>query len=304
MANQAKTTKLEEDTRPLVSDLLKKHSEAVAEVRAALQDNPIYKANVDRYDDIWILRFVLSHKKVKPATVAALKTIQFREERKVNELGDIRHKSLVSCKQHEEGFDIINKYASYALQEDGIMHTFPCVDRGVVTYILPGHINMSQMTQEMTVDELLQCYLLGNEAIFQVMDEVTRRTGRLTKLLRVMDFVDMSLLGMDRAYIKMDAKASKILEDCYPQLLGTILITNAPGWLYGLWNALKFLFPKRMVEKLGFVAPLKNPKDLQRFQQYVSLEHLPERYGGKNKVWPLVCASEYFQNVKKNQAQI
>ena len=67
--------------------------------------------NSKLYDEIWILRFVLSHKSnVKKATNAALATMKFREEKKLNELGDIHHriKTWVPPKQTSSGSQVGN----------------------------------------------------------------------------------------------------------------------------------------------------------------------------------------------------
>merc|ERR1711933_461367 len=47
------------DNRPLVCDLIKEYINEIIEVRKQIQDNEFYIPN--RHDDIWILRFLLSH---------------------------------------------------------------------------------------------------------------------------------------------------------------------------------------------------------------------------------------------------
>ena len=56
------------DDRPFISDLLTKHSAAIKSVQDIIQADDVAQGicnkaiNAERYDDIWIPRFVLSHK--------------------------------------------------------------------------------------------------------------------------------------------------------------------------------------------------------------------------------------------------
>lgn len=82
----------ETDDRPLIKDLLHEHACDLAELGVILEKETSYSKQ--HYDDNWMLRFLLSHKSVKKASAAATPTMQFRKERNLNELGDIRHKLL------------------------------------------------------------------------------------------------------------------------------------------------------------------------------------------------------------------
>lgn len=286
-----------DDPRPLVSDLLKKHAKVIADCQEAIKEDPLYKANVERYDDIFVLRYVMTHKnKAKPATAAIIKTMQFRNEKKLNEMGDVRHRLYNHQKTREENvdaFEILKLYYMYC-DEEAVAHTLPDSDRGVVSFILPHHIDVVKVAKELTMEQLLEVYLYANEWIFQVMDEVTRRTGRLTKLLRVVDMVDFSFLQMDRNYIRADGAAAKVLEDYYPQLLGQVLVINGPAVLNAVWALFRPFFPKRMVEKVDFLSATK-PSHVNRFASYISIENLPQRYGGKNPEWPVPYGGQRFE---------
>ena len=52
-----------EDDRPAVKDLIVEHGEKIAKIKSALIDHPLYEE--DKHDDLWILRYWLSHKKSK-----------------------------------------------------------------------------------------------------------------------------------------------------------------------------------------------------------------------------------------------
>ena len=75
-------------SRENIEDLLAKHIEAVGELRAAVIDI-LPTASVDgvAYDDIFLLRFILSYKNSKAATSPCRETLQWRIEH-----ADILHK--------------------------------------------------------------------------------------------------------------------------------------------------------------------------------------------------------------------
>mmetsp|Transcript_1573 Transcript_1573/g.2249 ORF Transcript_1573/g.2249 Transcript_1573/m.2249 type:complete len:303 (-) Transcript_1573:189-1097(-) len=280
------------DERPLISDLLEEHTSAIKAVCDQIQDDPLYDKS--RYDDIWILRFILSHKKsIKDASQAAQKTMQFRHDKKLNELGDIRHtipNNLNKC-EGEHFFHFHRKYFQYCKSNDAIMHTLPNKDRGNVTYITPSKVDLKTIADELSDEDLLNVHLYTNEAIYQILDEVTRRTGRLTKFLKVTDLSGISFDKISRKYIKKDTAAVKIIEDHYPQLLGAVLLVNPPSWIGKIFKIFRPLLPRRVQQKINVVSP----KDVKPFLRFVSEENLPEKYGGKNNVWPPACAGTAFE---------
>ena len=304
------------DSRPLVKDLLAKHSKAVEIVRTAIQNDDVCKTisaknsedNAKRYDDIWILRFVLSHKgHVASASKAAIKTIKFRDEKKLNELGDIRHRLRGLGVQTHENYtsEPLPENDAYdrCCAENSAFFTQPDKDRGLLLYCDVGKMDMDAISETLTEEQMTEYMIYLNEAVFQILDDVTRRTGRLTKQMKMVDMGNVHLTKMNRTYIKRDAAVSKSLEDYYPQLLGCMYIANSPSWLSMVWLALRPFFPKRMVEKLDFLPSLAKLKKssnyktyLKSIERFVSLEDLPERYGGLNKEWPLPCASKNFQD--------
>jgi hypothetical protein len=72
-----------EDVRPSVLDLIEKNRKTIDAVKQALEKDPLYTA--EKHDDLWIFRFVLSHKKkVKEAVKAATSTLKYRKEHKLD----------------------------------------------------------------------------------------------------------------------------------------------------------------------------------------------------------------------------
>mmetsp|Transcript_36747 Transcript_36747/g.41894 ORF Transcript_36747/g.41894 Transcript_36747/m.41894 type:complete len:325 (-) Transcript_36747:3-977(-) len=308
------------DNRPLIKDLLAKHSSAVEGVRNVIQsdENKICKElfnrgdNANRYDDIWILRFVLSYKgNVASASKAALKTIRFRDEKKLNELGDIRHRIRnLGCaadgmsKKGSEPLPLFKLYSSFCA-ENSTLIMLPDKDRGIIDYVDLGKIDHNLKAKSMSIEEDIDMNMYMKEALLQVSDDVTRRTGRLTKTLQIVDLGNFSFRDLNLV-AKREGAVNKALEDYYPQNLGCMLIANCPSWMSTVWFAIRPFFPKRVIEKMDFLPPLSKLKKsketyLKPITKYVAMEHIPERFGGMSKEWPLPCAGFQFQPTSSSE---
>jgi len=279
--------------RPLIRDLLNKYSSEISRVLNKIKPHELYDPS--RYDDIWVLRFVLSHKgSTTKATQAAIKTMEFRDEKKLNKFGDILHR-IYNHEDHDSpsNFPILKKYFS-CIKTNAIIHQLPDTDRGIVCYIRLADCDMKKMVKTLSEEELSEVYLLLNEAVYQIQDDISRRSGRLTKLLKVIDLDGMKMKEFDIGYAKVDAAAAKTLEDFYPQQLGKILVVNAPYWINMVWDVLKPLFPARVTEKFDFASSKK--KMIKKLVEYVSADNVPERFGGNDKCWPHVYAGDFIRN--------
>mmetsp|Transcript_9686 Transcript_9686/g.16913 ORF Transcript_9686/g.16913 Transcript_9686/m.16913 type:complete len:328 (+) Transcript_9686:68-1051(+) len=285
-----------QDDRPFIKDLLSEHASSIATVRAALQE-PDYSNLYDPslYDDIWILRFVLSHKsEVDAATRAAVATMKFRQEYKLNEMdlrGRIKHLDGVRDAEytlpHEEKMvSCASKYAA--------INTLPDVNRGPIEYVYLDKLDMNKLNEICTQEDLKLFLIHFNESVYQVLDTITRRTGRLTKLVKVCDMNGTSLRKMSRGYLSKDGAASKEIDDFFPQLLGGLLILHAPKWINVIWKFCRPLLPKRVVEKIDFV-PNGKEKIRGSLARFVSKDNLLEMYGGDNKEWPPKYLGSHFR---------
>jgi CRAL/TRIO domain len=268
------------DDRPALVDLFTEHRTLIDQVMAELQTSPLYDAT--KHDDLWILRFLLSHKlKVKSAAKAALYTLSFRDEHKLDEK-DIRF-APPGRGVPIEGYQRYLKYCT----DDVFQIVVPDARLGVIGFLNIGGIDQDGLVKNVDEVDWLPTFLYAAEFSHQWADYLSRTTGRLTASIRVVDLSSLKLLGMNRECAKRDAKAMKVTEDCYPQMLKTLLVCNSPSWVQAIWRIFRPLFPKRVVEKTDFITPEKNVKERDRLLKYISLENLPTRYGGKNDAWPL-----------------
>merc|ERR1712154_410096 len=76
-------------------------------------------------------------------------------------------------------------------------------------------------------------------------------------------------------------------EDFYPQLLGSMMIIDPPGWVFVLWKIMRPFFPRRLIEKINFVSTKKNSADTDGYcSAYISKSDLPKIFGGENDAFP------------------
>lgn len=279
------------DERPFIKDLLMENASDIDNVRAAIQTHPaLYEPS--RYDDIWILRFVLSHKNdVDAASRAAIATMEFRKAYNLNEKdlrGKIRHLDGFS-----EGLPHLEKLQACS-EKYACLTTLPDENRGPIMYVILSKLDQNKINETMTQEDIKLSTLYVNEAIYQVLNSITRKTGRLTKVLKVVDMDGMALKKMNRGYLSKDGAASKEIDDYFPQLLGGMLVINPPKWLNVIWKFARPLMPKRVVEKVD-ILPSDTEKRLKSLARFVSNENVLERYGGENREWPPLCVGSYFK---------
>merc|ERR1712238_25413 len=325
------------DERPLISDLLLKHSTEIEFVRNKIQDEELYKKDTAaaaaadakhhlrrsgrRYDDLWILRYILSHGEngdLDAAVNAAIQTMIFRDAKKLNNDKDydLRYRMQNVGDTHDTELfhsmfaaatttctgtatplpgwkklnDCCGEHASMMIQPD--------VKRGPILIFDMSTFDQDLVYELFSPEELLESNIYTNECIFQVVDEVTRQTGKLTKYCKIINCAGAQLSKINRQYLQADAAVSKQLENMYPQLVGTVFILNSPSWISLIWSFMSMIMPKRMVSKIDIVPPINSTskeKYLQPFLKYISQEHLPEKLGGMNTQLPLECFGRIYQ---------
>ena len=169
-------------------------------------------------------------------------------------------------------------------EKDTFLNIIPDSDRGVISYMLLQGLNQHELVKALTEEQILKDYINLHEWAYQISNDITRRTGRLTKQLRIYDMKSMPLRQINRKYLfHIDARINAQMADVYPLLLGALFIVNSPPWIKPIWSILKKILPQRMVANIHFVNPYKRHEDMEDFMRYISRENLPERYGGSCK---------------------
>jgi hypothetical protein len=270
----------DKDDRPSVKELIAQHREHIDEVKTELTDDPLYDPN--KHDDLWIVRFLLSHKLRKNLAVKAAKhTLDFRKKYKLDEK-DTRH-AVPSSK-----IDIpaMKRYTSHC-DDDTFLWVLPDPQRGVVLFMRYAGSDQNALAQNVAEEDWLPVYMYNTEWAHQWLDRITRMTGRLTKNVRFVDLSGMQFSHIKSEVTRRDSRVMTIMEDCYPQLLQSIYICNAPSWAHIMYKIVKQFMPERVITKFDIINPKTNESELQKLIQHVDEEKLPARFGGKNEQWPV-----------------
>lgn len=280
----------EHDTRESVPELLSEHASNIELVKEQLKADPLYEPF--KHDDLWILRFLLSHKqKVKKATKAAKHALAWRSKHKLDEK-DLRFISPHSVPNGEDetpfaGSDSLKRAWNLRYPSDCIAFTVPDKTRGVAGFLRFADFKHDKETMKaLSDDDLGAVFIYLSEWTFQWLDYVTRKTGRLTKSCRFIDFKGFSVFQVSRNAAKRDGDIMGEMEDVYPQLLHSLFFYNQPNWIHALWATFRPLMPSRVVEKIDMVEPKHNEKEFTRLLKFVAKEQLPVSLGGDNTVNP------------------
>ena len=177
--------------------------------------------------------------------------------------------------------------ANYVACCDSDTFRFVVQERCCISYVKWSGIDQPKLLKEVDPKDWVPAYAMISEYCFQWTDFITRTTGRLTKIIRIVDLVNMSVSKNANARASFrDGKALNSMEDYYPQMLQALWLTEAPFWIEGPWMTIRPLMPKRVLQKFDFLEPSRKPKDLERFQQFVDIDKIPKHYGGNFPHWP------------------
>ena len=191
----------------------------------------------------------------------------------------------------DEARTAIKRFYS-AIPPGAITYYSPDSNRGPLLVGVLCDLNFRSLAAAMTPEETATAGQLSAEWLFRQCDEVTRRTGLLTKYTRLIDLRDVKLSNMSREFQRRDRESSKMLEDFYPQLLEAVYLCHAPSWLQTFWRGIRPLLPVRFVEKVDFISPQKSVSERKRVLRHVAHEPLPVRFGGGCTSWPLPNARQ------------
>ena len=187
-----------DDKRPAVKDLIKEHRSKIDEVQNSLKEDPLYDAT--RHDDLFVLRFLLSHKlSVKKALQAARGSLLFRKDMNFDETdirGEVISKEKTTCPP-------LKRYLVYATDDFAIAGV-PDVRYGAVIFLRMAGLDQHGVVENVAEEDWLPTFAYINEWSFQWCDYVTRTTGRLTKLIRIADCSGTTLSHINKECSRRD----------------------------------------------------------------------------------------------------
>lgn len=219
------------DERQPVADLLREHAEPVARLRELTRDWQSEADDVLRLDDIALLRFIISHKgDAEKAAEAVRKTLDWRKNKA----------ELLACAKSGTPPPMNDRIIKYTVAD------FLVTSWGVpIIVIRAGKSDTGGLVKNVPQDELLDWLMYQRERAFVVCDMVTRRTGKLTKAMTVVDLLDQSMFRLSYTFAGIVQQTSKLSEVCYPQLLSKSVMMNMPSFVSMVWKVARCVLSKQ-----------------------------------------------------------
>ena len=206
--------------RESLDELLVKYKSEIDTLRQKVtdvfpQDEP------DFYDDLFIMRFVMTHSKggkecnYKDAEDALRKTIAWRKQH-----ADLLKRTFETGKAPNE--DICMKFntVGYAGDLGGLEPIF---------VVRTGHCNTKGLMNTMTEDQVRDWLHFSREIAFRICDQRTRETRTMIKNITIIDLAGWSMFAGDSRFEKCLQKASELSAIYYPQLLVLYLLHSPPS---------------------------------------------------------------------------
>ena len=225
--------------REQVEDLLAKHMDAITELREAVAEE-LPKEPVDgiAFDDIFLLRYILSYKTAAKAEGPCRETLEWRRENadvlsRLKTIHDIPNASTF-LKFQTVG-DIDAKFA------------------GWTTFVVrTAHSDLTACMNALSVQEVSEYLTFSKELQWRECDRLTRETGVLVKNISIIDMNGFSLFGADRRFFAALGDSSKKSAIVFPQLLGATICVNAPSFIQLIVKAFSPFMPQSALDKQRF----------------------------------------------------
>ena len=253
-----------------LDSLFEKHGARVRVLLQTLSGDGHGVGDSTPYDDIWALRFVLSHPEDADAARAAAETLRWRAEKK-------EMLAAAATGERPKRFEVMERLV--VAQYHGETST------GAPLYIIRAGIsNTVALTTEHTHDEVVEFMMYRKEIGFLLCDAITRKTRKLTKLVTVNDLSHVSLLaGTDKRFTAVLGAASKLSETLYPQLLDRAVLINAPYIFGAIWSIIKGMVSTKTRAKVALCGTSDTRKgDISKcpFAKLINLHTVPSFLGG------------------------
>ncbi|CAF1375848.1 unnamed protein product [Didymodactylos carnosus] len=224
------------------------------------------KLTYEEEDNAWryeLFRFLRGRKwNVKNTTKSILDMIQWRIDNHV---------------------DSILEDQNAKLRMDRLEKVVPCANHGYTKVNRPlyieksGQINVDEILQKFTTEELIQCHIYWLEYYCQLTRERSQNVGQHIESFAII--YDLNHMKMDIRKVFEPLKQCLYIEDnYYPERLGQMFVVNPPRIFPAVWNLIKhFIDP---VTKSKILVIKKGPETSKILLENINSDQLPSEYGG------------------------
>jgi hypothetical protein len=255
--------------------LLEKHAEQIAALEAAVPALAAKdKTRFPFYDNVFLLRFVLSFPELEKAKAAVEATLAYRSTPAYAEMfasvaaGTWReHRLMRLVKQYSVG---------------GVMSGESTSAGGPLVIVRGKYGDPAPMLAHLSLEEIKLVFYSYRELQLMLGDARTRETRRLHKSIFLFDMAGMSMSSMMNSQMRsIQKEVSAISTQCYPQMMKKMVMMNAPSWIGIVMALMKRILPTTMTEKV-YVCPyaIEDVASDPFISQHLVLAQLPRFVGG------------------------
>ena len=101
---------------------------------------------------------------------------------------------------------------------------------------------------------------------------------QISQIFCIIDLSGFSLAIWNKKTIGLVKRALKINADYYPEIMGKMIISNAPSIFSGIWGLIKGWVDEKTRKKICIVG---NPQKV--LSEFLDIDNLPKFLGGKNE---------------------
>lgn len=219
--------------------------------------------NLDKYDDLYLLRFLRARKfDLEKTMVMFKKFIQWRIDTKVDEIRDNF--------EFTEIFEVKKLYPhSY--------HKTDKIGRPIYIEVL-SKVELDALFKLTTEERMTKYYIREYERLMQrrfpACSAVIKKPVEQSLTILDMDGVGIGrIVGKTRQFIQL---ASNIGQDYYPEMLGTMMLLNTGFFFNAVWAIVKTFVDEKTRKKINLLGGSYKSKLLE----LVDAENLPSQFGG------------------------
>jgi hypothetical protein len=140
-------------------------------------------------------------------------------------------------------------------------------------------MNINELLRITTPERLVRRYMQAYEVLmklrFPACSEVAGR--RIDQGLTIMDLTGGSMSMVNKQVYGMVKLAAKVGSDYYPEIMGNMLIVNAPMVFTGVWAVVKGFIDERTRQKIRIIGSNYRPVLLE----FIDDENIPSFLGGQ-----------------------
>ncbi|OQS01929.1 Outer Dynein Arm Light Chain 2 [Thraustotheca clavata] len=242
--------------------LLVEHDDAINELRRLVKD-----VLEPQYDDVWLLRFLISNGTPSASEEPVRYTIKWRAGRKVL-LEKIRNGASAPFHDEITKYQVIGDHKHTSLGEP-------------LFFVRVGLCNAISLMNNVSYNDILEYMLLSREKMVADLEVKTRSQRKLIKGISVLDFAGYSLRwGTEPRFSKLLGECSELMEKMYPQLIGQSILVNTPSYFSWFFRVLKPFLSESTLSKIVVCPGGTSIADCPYMSKYLVLSDLPSFLGG------------------------